>query len=395
MQTITNFFTKITRSFCCSVLLIAAFGSNAWGWQSIPHLKYDQGPINELSDEIGSLIRLQWSERNIALRQDFPEVDEDAEFEKTVQKYIDRGLDRDRAEQFAMRRGGGGLAVSHPVQKAFNSIAENSRGSRSAGGNGEVYRCMFSNQIISGTCRTSSDSVRIEFAENNDPNQRFVFDDPEGPRVSLLFTSDDLIVEFRQQADGQIRIVVVGDEPHLFTATDYKSLVDDDPLLVQELLQPLFSHLGIVAPFTSHSPEVKLALITQLLAMSDEDSSRVQKELEALESEKEEDRVAAYDRLAEGFEYWENAISDHVTEETISTETRNLLKQIGDKAKNHPANQFINDRKLMSSPSFLVDLLEGRTAEEQELIVNQLKRVTGQDFGDDQKRWKEWIRDRD
>ena len=74
--------------------------------------------------------------------------------------------------------------------------------------------------------------------------------------------------------------------------------------------------------------------------------------------------------------------------------TGNLLKQIGDKAKDHPANKFIKDRKLMSSPSFLVDLLEGRSAEEQELIVNQLKRVTGQDFGDDQKRWKEWIRDR-
>ncbi len=394
MQSITNSFIEITRSFCCSVLLIAAFGSNAWGWQSVPHLKYEQGPINELSDEIGSLIRLQWSGRNIALRQDFPAVDEDAEFEKRVQKFIDRGLDRDRAERFAGQRAGG-LEVSHPVQKAFNSIAENSGGSRNAGGGGDNYRCMFSNQDISGTCRTSRDFVRIEFSENYDPNQRFVFDDPEGPRVSLLFTSDELIVEFRQQADGQIRIAIVADEPHLFTATDYKSLVDDDPLLVKELLQPLFSHLGIVAPFTIHSPEVKLALITQLLAMSDEDSSRVQKELEALESENEEDRVAAYDRLAEGFEFWENAISDHVTEETISTETRNLLKQIGDKAKNHPANNYIKDHKLMSSPLFLVDLLEGRSAEEQDLIVNQLKRVTGQDFGDDRKRWREWIRDQD
>jgi hypothetical protein len=373
-------------------LLFFTMTSNAVGWQSVPAIKIEKGPLNQIADSIGDIIRLQWDGDHIELNRDWPEIDEKERMEMLVQSFVDRGMDQKTAEQFAGRQRGG-FGNDHPLDSQFELLANSIGASTSGGGGNEQREYRFNNRRISGNYRRNKETVELEFREVRDTGQRFMFCDRDGKSLSLLFLSEGIIIDFRQTETGQIRLGIIEEEPHLYVADNYRSLVNGQPEVATLVLRPLFSHIGIVPPHTEDSPEILRAMMTQLVAMADSDGGVVNKLIETLDSTRDSKaRKDAVRQLTDGFEHWQSSITRFSKEETLSDESKKTLKQILANENRQGPRQFVNENGLMAKPAIFIGMLNERGGEEKKLVLAHLKSLTQQDFGDDIQAWKEWSR---
>lgn len=387
---------KSDRRFVCigSMLLSLMFFSSSVG-QSVPSLKFEKSPLNDISREIGNLIRLQWAGDNIEFSQDWPEIDEQTLLEKQIQAMVDRGWDRERAERLTSRRAGFGFRNKHPLDKQFHVVVA-TMGTSTGGGGGNGYRHYdFTNKQVAGSMERHDDEFELEFRDATSFDQRFILRDPDGKSLSFLYIDKNLTIDFRQLDSGQVRLAVIEDEPHMFVAQNYRSLVNDQPEVVNQLLSPLFTHLGIIEPYTSQSPEILNALMNQLVAQSDSDNIKVGELVEAIDSTREKrERDAALQQLADGFDFWKASIESFSTNEVISEETRRMLKELIAAAPDHRARTFIKQNGLMKQPKVFIGLLSDRKkGTDNQLIIEHLQSLTQQEFGDDVKAWNKWLRD--
>jgi hypothetical protein len=154
---------QTTLLFTC---LAAIFIGNCFAQQpQIDTPDFGYGPLEEVAEEMGGLLRLEWKGKNIALKRDWDErkkkVEKDEELEEAIEKLVEGGVDERRLRVLTGRALGDVFGrESTGVEEAFFEIQSSlGGGGSSRGGSGRQQRMTFSTRGLTGNAFLIEDDV--------------------------------------------------------------------------------------------------------------------------------------------------------------------------------------------------------------------------------------------
>ncbi len=318
--------------------------------------------------------------------------------EEAIQKYIDRGLEREDAERMArheIERGIRGHFDDNGVGAAFEDYRKsfgNINGS-GGGGGGDSFRIYFQSQEFSANVRSSAGGdVRFEFEELTGDARRLSVKEIDRKTFNLNFIADNLLVDLRQDDGGSVRLAILGKEQaEVYRADGFAALVEKHPEPVNKVLFPLLQRLGIRRPISDVDNNVREAVLQRLTASTNDDM-QVLALVEQLEADSFKARNEATDKLRNSYFIWQDLINVNMAEKSYSEEIQKQIKKITTGWPADEIHDFAQVNQLAESPGYLVKLLESAEPSEKQPIVSQLEKVTGEKIGNNIAEWNEWLK---
>lgn len=396
-------------SYLCVVLFCA---NDISAQEPITKPDFGDGVLEEVADKMENLLQLEWKGDNIALKRDWDEreekkksdddeeKDEKDEIKKRIEELVDKGFPEEHARRLAEARDRRGRKLGFGmdrersgVEKAFLEIPPK-HGGRSSGssGSGARRRLSFSTSAFSGSAILSNDDLRFAFEENDLAERKFELRDTGDGKVQFTFTYGELFLKFLQTEKGKIQLIWIdSDKADVYVASSFTEFVKKHPQPANKFLFPLLKQLGIKMPIDKTGPRLLSAALAHLERMQTDIDDQVAKLVKDLDSDSYETRNSASAKLTAGFEKWAGQIEKHLKESPLSPEARMRLKQIKANSGKNELDQFLGEHKLLSSPSFLIKLLEFAKDDQKLMVVDELKKVTNEDHGENLDAWKKWL----
>lgn len=386
-----------TLFFICVATIFA--GNCFAQQQQIRRPDFGVGPLEEVAEEVGGLLQLQWKDQNIALKRDWDErkkkVEKDEELEGAIEKLVEGGVDERRLRILTGRALGNPFGKERTgVEEAFFKIQSGlgGGGSSSSGGSGMRKGLSFSTRGLSGRASLDGDDVRFSFTETEESERNFEFRDNTNGKLHFMFSYDQLFIRFIQSEEGSTQLIwVEGDKVNAYVGRTFSDFVNENPQAANKLLFPLFQQLGIQIPMDKTDPHVLNSALTRLEQMQIIDEEEVKQLIKDLGSDSYETRKTASEKLAEGFDRWSAQIEKSLKDESLTFEAKARLKEIASDNVKSETDMLLTGQKLMESPEFLIGLFEVATDEQKTFVADQLEKVTGQNHGTDLGAWKEWL----
>ena len=361
--------------------------------------EFGEGTLEEVAEEMGGLLRLEWKDKNIALKRDWDKrkkkVEKDEELEDAIEKLIERGVDERRLKQLAARDLGNIFGEERPgVEEAFFAIQSKlggGGGSSRIGSGRPNSRYSFTARGLSGSAYLGNFDTRFTFEESKALERKFEFRDNGIGRLYFTFSCDQLFIRFIQNEKGNTQLIwVEGDKVNAYVGRTFSDFVNDNPQAANKVLFPLLQQLGIRMPMDKTDPHVLKSALTRL-EMQSSDEEEVQQLIKDLGSGSYEKRKTASERLTEGFDRWSAQIEKSLQDESLTFETKARLKGIASENPKSETDILLTDQKLLESPEFLISLFDVATDDQKTFVAEQLKKVTGQNLGTDLDAWKKWL----
>jgi hypothetical protein len=123
---------------------------------------------------------------------------------------------------------------------------------------------------------------------------------------------------------------------------------------------------------------------------------RIHKALDELEASDYPTRQEATKRLLDNYVRWRPVILKEMKERQLSREAKSRLESvITANTDVNQSGQLMDALGLLKDPAYLVEIL-GRTKDDgRKVVLDQLRKVTKQDIGDDVKAWRAWLKQRE
>ncbi len=364
--------------------------------------KFEPGVLSSSATEMKNLIRLGWDKNRLRLERDWADPNagkSEEEIRKArIQRYMDRGLPEEQAAELIDRRVVFGDSDDDPLTVAFRAFgARFGEGSSGAAGGGHRRRLSFHNEHLSGTAAIVDELLRFEFTENEPPFQRLTVQDQNDGRLSILFSTDDLLIELRQSTNKKTRLTyVVNERAYLMMADNFDEFSKKYSRATVEILFPLFRHVGIDLPIQADSPEVKAYVRQHFVAMNSRKPVSIenfQRLLLELDSSKFDKRLAATDALTAQYDVWSDLLRSSAIDSSLSLEVRNRIQMIinENEAVRKDARElreFVEERKLIDSVEYLLNLLPDSDENSLDAIYARLQKITGKTRPEIDELWK-------
>jgi hypothetical protein len=187
--------------------------------------------------------------------------------------------------------------------------------------------------------------------------------------------------------------LIEGDQVNAYVGKSFQQFTENNRQVVERVLFPLFTRLGIKMPMDKTDPRVVSNVVAKIKNRKNGDHKAAQKLIGQLASKSFETRETASRRLAAGYEQWESIIKEHISKSSLSPEAEFRLNEIVADATGNEVEQYISDLNLVDSPEYLVSLLNIVSTDEKPLIVEHLEALTKQTHGDDISAWQTWLND--
>ena len=369
---------------------------------------FGDGTLEKVADKMERLLELEWNGEGIALKRDWDKKkkkkadgnDKDQELKEAVEALIEQGVPEAQAKKMAKqmnahgRFGGMRFHQQRPgVEKAFFAIPSQFGGmSRGSSGSGERRRLSFSTSDLSGIAMLANDDVRFAFEENGSSERSFELRDTGDGKVQFTFAYDQFFLRFLQTQKGATQLIWVNkDQVKVYTGDTFADFIQKNPAPTKQLLFPLLDRLGVKMPLDKMDPRLLSAVIARLERMHANEDEKVKQLVKDLDSDSFKTRKTASEELANGYQQWSDQIAKYASDSSLSPEGRTRLKEIIGSNDKSEIEQFMDDQNLLESTPYLVKLLEVADDKQKALVAEQLKQVTGEEFGEDLEAWTQWL----
>ncbi len=362
--------------------------------------KGDVNPFKKHADRIGKLLKLKWEGKSLQLDRDHWGREGDVKTKEQrkaelIKKFTARGLPQKFAEKQAEM-----LVDRAPLEDAFAELRKSAGSFRSgmSNTNGLLYKS-FRGQDLGGGMTQNETTLTIEVIELVGDTRRLrVSDSPSGAfRLNLIQPSGKTVLILNQDEDGKVRLVHIdGDDVHNYKADSFLELYREHTAYVNETLFPAIRGVGVTLPLGPYDDRIVSAVFSRLKGeLTDAERKNIGDILDNLESGDYPTRQAATKKLKKNYFRWRPVIQKAMKERKFSREAKSRIE--GVIAANATADQYgqiIDGLGLLKSPVYLVELLDRSKGEDRTAVLKHLRKVTGQDIGDDAKAWRAWLVDR-
>ena len=210
----------------------------------------------------------------------------------------------------------------------------------------------------------------------------------------MLLTGDDMLAMFNQSESGLMGVLIDGDDVASERAADFYAFSRKHPELHTKLAE-IFRHAGVDLPLGINEPSVKAVAIRMLGSMYFGDRGTLLKLIEQLNASEFSAREEASKEIEKSFSTFEGAILKELESDELSVEARKRLdvivkRQEEAKAGDRRAEDCVMANKLLDSTDYIISLFDIADDQSRRLITHHLAKTTGQDFGMDVEKWKQW-----
>jgi len=286
--------------------------------------------------------------------------------------------------------------------QSINTIGGNrGGGSSSSGSNWEIR---INNNSFEGTANYGYSRVypnpnpgtwRLKLKELKTPGRDLSISADEKGNVSVTLNGGDdaYLLRIRQQPTGSIFVQEVS-ETTIFskTSASFDDFCRENSDFTQKRFLPVIRHLGIDAPMTQFDNEVQQSVVNFLQPIDDAELTSFQTSFKNLDSKDYAARKADSDKLAKGFEKWQDFIMRAVNDSNFPHETRfRMMKVMEKNAKPEAvkASRFAIAADLANNPQYLVWLYDLQKDENTRAnILVALRKSTGIDLGENIAAWQ-------
>ncbi|MFW5690611.1 MAG: hypothetical protein ACOCXY_02240 [Planctomycetota bacterium] len=362
--------------------------------------KGDVNPFKKHAKPIGQLLKLKWEGKSLQVDREHWGREGDVKTKEhrkaeLIKKFTARGM----PEKFAKRQAEM-LVDRAPLEDAFAELRKSAGSFRSAmsNTNGMLYKS-FRGKDLGGDITQSDTALTIEVMEMVGDTRRLrVSDSPSGLfLLNLIQPAGKTVLILNQDEDGKVRLVHIdGDDVHNYKADSFLELYREHTAYVNETLFPAIRSVGVTLPLGPYDDRIVSAVFSRLKGeLTDAERKRVNGILDDLEASDYPTRQAATEKLKKNYFRWRPVIQKAMKERKFSREAKSRLE--GVIAANATADQYgqiIDGLGLLKSPVYLVELVDRSKGEDRKAAIKHLRKVTGQDIGDDVKAWRAWLAER-
>jgi len=207
----------------------------------------------------------------------------------------------------------------------------------------------------------------------------------------------DLVALRTSPEDQSASLIVVPRNPEqppvIRTGESFEQLWQQFPSDIDALLATGERAFGVRLPPASTDKEVLDAVHAQI-ATSQEKWEQFFELVQGLDTAEFDERQRTLRQISDNYQQWAAQIMQGAQHPDLSVQARATLNKIikentaGDQ---NELNSIIAHLKLADSPAILLKLLQISSEQDRQLIWDRLRKVTGQDFGDDLAAWNDYI----
>ena len=246
------------------IFALVLIGSSQAQTRTVTKPNFGEGELEKISEAMGKLLQLKWNGDNLALKRDWDErlveqeaggdADKDDGLKAELAKMIEDAAPAEKLVEKALRRGKRQGLARNGFDKAFFGVTAQN-GSRTGGGSGALREPRFSSHTLSGLASIRSDDIKIEFIENEGSERNFKISDDGKGRFKFEFGFEDLFVRLVQARTGKTKLIwIVGDQVDTYEGDTFSNFMKRNAQVTEEMLFPLFDHLGIKKPVNAPAP---------------------------------------------------------------------------------------------------------------------------------------------
>jgi len=355
---------------------------------------FEDGPLHSVANILKDIIQLTFEDGHLRLDREHwgKPIDEKAHKHLTRQQVVVQGgIAQIVAIHVNQLPGGSGLEARFQQLKA----AAGARGSSSSR-SGQGRQMSFQGVRLSAGLTVNDDFFRIRVQEEAAPWRMLqVHSERKGAmRIALLSADSGLVLMLTQDAAGAVKVLhLAGDETIRGRGESFLSYYRQNRRYVENDLFALLAHVGVATALGREKPRVAAAVLAGLRAARAEDPAerrrQAQRLIQQLDSGSYAQRQEATRKLSADypryFEYVEEALRGETASEEMKARLKRIAAENRDRAK---VQRLITSLGLLDDPHYLVELLERTKAEDRDLVVAQLEKITKQKLGADAKAWR-------
>lgn len=238
----------------------------------------------------------------------------------------------------------------------------------------------------------------LHVVEKRSPYRQLYFE-ADRVRLQVLYVdpSAQQVFRLRQTESGKVLCQVISENRSaIFQANSIVDIWFEQDDFLNQTVFPSLQELGLGTD-TIQLQEVLAQVVFRELRHSAAQQAEFLEAFADLRADDFEMRDAATKRLEEQFATWTTAIARGLRETTLDAEVRARLKKVFEakaSSEERAAAELLASRQVHRDPKFLTKLLaQASAADDQKVLMDQLRAVSGQDLGNSPAAWLAWATD--
>ena len=362
---------------------------------------WQKGPLQEIDEDIGRLIALTAGRQGLCF--DRRHWERELKGQNLQQLRTDRdGSVIFRDDYFkgwpedSPKLAREGLMAIRRFQIACTGRWEQGGGGGGRGfGGGGIQMDFRIHNALRAELKVGRDSgVQINLSENASPHRAIqVRDDGKGGvQISVTGTQDGSLLLMNQYANGRFNVAEIAGETFFVAGeASYRKFCQKYGPYVYGRVFGYLRHFGIVTPLNPYSEAVKDAVLLELTGASEKDAQQARGLIEQLNDKDYTKRQEASTILRDRFLRYQAVLEEARQNESLPPETELRLAEIFEESPNtERLRERVSDMALPQDVEYLISLLEQTQGANRRAVVAQLRKVTGQNFGEDPGVWQRW-----
>ena len=360
-----------------------------------PESVLESGPMQRVAKSLEPILNIKFvaKDKQVKLdRESWTSNGKEDERTKAMRaQMVARGMDKATIDRMMTQLAKGQRGLG-PLNNLFSSLrTEGGMRSYSSSSSNAYVRLAAGSADLNCTIGYSDDVFELKVSEITGPMRTLDVVSKTGLR--MLLTGEDSIALIQQTKTGVMGLLIQGEDVQSGKAKDYYDLGIKHPKL-QSKLAAKFRHAGVNLPLGINEPEVQEVAFRMLKTLNSSSTSDLAKLMEGLDAPEFEKRETATKAIALVFDQYEGPILKQLEGDELSIESRRRLEKIvkdkNSKQKDSRAQDCVTANKLLSSPKYLVGLMENADPSQLDLLKTQLQKLTGKKFKD-VKAWQKWL----
>lgn len=363
------------------------------------------GQLQTVSDSIGKLVKLSWSDGKLVWDEEHwkqPFVGQTLQSidSQVTEELTRRGLqlpEEDRMVAFRKKRL---FETPQPMLlfQDFQHVAsEGKHATRSFSTVGSAGQSRFTVSGIEAAFAIDANRTELSVREEAGPARTLQIRKQADGSLRLSLIGDHILL-LEQSAEGAVRWVDImeaaaGNDVTVLQADSFAELYGKHADLLESRLFPRLEHCGVGTPKQRYDPELVTRALERIRGVDAATRERFEALVIQIDSGNFSQRQNAYREISQNIEAFSMLLAELDEKGGWSAEASTRLGEL-QKQYSHSfetVDAVLSQAGWLEDPTYLVGLLSHVEADQTELVTRRLERLTGQQFGADVDRWKEWI----
>lgn len=361
---------------------------------------FEIGPIQSLKEPIGNLVRLSWKDGFLAWDEKHWEVpfagrSLNAIDQEVRDELTNRGVKFPEEDRMGVLRRNRLLETPRSMllfQDLQYIASQGKSARRSSSTSGSTAQSSFSAGGVEAAIKVAPNKSEFSVHEDSDPDRRLLIRRGRKSELRVSLIGDDILL-LEQAADGAIRWVDIGEEVTAIRAKSFAELYANHPEAIEKQLFARLQHCGIQTPMPRFDPQLVARILDRISGVDDQTKTRFNELLEKIDSGSFAERQKAYREIENNVSEFSMLIAQTSEKDGRSPEAASRLAELRKKygKQFRELDTLITKSNWLKDPNYLLGLIGHVDDQHSAAVTGQLEVVTGQSFGQNLGRWRQWL----